>query len=472
MLSACVAKLAQVPAVVDPSTLGARVSDLERLLDEHTVLQTTWHERADSSLRRIRQELRAIRRAAAGRGGGGGHAGRGGGRGHAVRPFLAPPPPAPPRCTSTVVLRREVFSLDRCVPNVTFGCATTSSGHAAMFVKGGCRGTFWCNGNPSGICGMKGKRAEPLHGQVAKLGQTCSCSSNVTLRDDLNDQWKWEARERARAEREAHRIDEVRPGDSLYASRFRNACVAVPSTSMMPSAITTAVVAQVANGSVMMPRWHWTNAHKMPPPNNTLAGLYWLHMPKAGTALVATIVRYACPETLASIYKGKRLLYPDGIFKNWFDNGFVSGAGCSFDWAMRQRCAVNPRFTWYHTALPWDDADMRRSQFNVSALVVMMRRPIDRLVSAYAYRLHGLAWANNYATHRQRRLIEKVAAAPPIRLHSPPPQPASTQPSPAQLSAARAWSTCLQVAPSPILFYALHSCGVQARLPLTASDCL
>ena len=338
------------------------------------------------------------------------------------------PPPTSTSCTSEVVLRREVSSLDRCVANVNYGCAVHPSGLAAMYVKNGCRGTFWCSGNPSGICGIKGKHSLPLHAQVTRLGQTCSCSSNVTLREELNDPWKSEAREAAResanAEREALRVDKVRPGDSEYASRFRNACVPIPSTVMVPPA---AHVVQVANGSVMMPIWHWTNAHKMPPPNNTLAGLYWLHMPKAGTALVALIVRYTCPAIMASIYKGKRLYYPDAIFKWWFGHGFVSGAGCSFDWAMRQRCAVNPRFTWMHTALPWDDAHMKRSQFNASSLVVMLRRPIDRLVSAYAYRLHGLAWANNVATHKQRRLIEKVA-------------------------------------PSPILFYALHSCGVQARL--------
>ena len=59
--------------------------------------------------------------------------------------------------------------------------------------------------------------------------------------------------------------------------------------------------------------------------------------------------------------------------------------------------------------------------------VQMLRRPVDRLVSAFAYRLHGLAWANTWFNRRKRALIEKVA-------------------------------------PSPILFYALHSCGVQARL--------
>ena len=102
-----------------------------------------------------------------------------------------------------------------------------------------------------------------------------------------------------------------------------------------------------------------------------------------------------------------RLFYPDGLFTHWYKSGYVSGAGCSFDWAMRTRCnvlarwtsyrtlpapfvlmlsqplksfltltQVHARWTWYHTALPWDPEEAREVSFNLSALVTIVS-PLD-----------------------------------------------------------------------------------------------
>ena len=313
--------VAQAPTGTRAGNLEQRFEFLEKLLADHIA----WRERADETQRAIRKELRALRRAAAG-----------------GRLALAGPPP-PPLCSASIKFRRAVAATAECVENKTFGCAVVPGATvSAMYVEGGCRGTFWCDGHASGICGVKNN----------PIRQFCPCTPNVTLREDLKDMWRQEARERVRAEREEflnlQRIARARPGDREFSGLFRNECTIVDSSApdsavaylralpssagtpcsyactrtphtiaganliWMPGPRPTPMHMQVAHllhppatlNESALPAWHWANAHRKPPPNTSLPKLYWLHMPKAGTALMATIVRYACPDVLADAYAG------------------------------------------------------------------------------------------------------------------------------------------------------------------------
>ena len=91
-----------------------------------------------------------------------------------------------------VSLSSQLHATATCVPNATFGCASSDS----LYVSGGCRGSFRCG--PSqvdvGICGLRGKAVRVR----------CSCDADVTRRIALNAQWRDEADDawqRARVER-------------------------------------------------------------------------------------------------------------------------------------------------------------------------------------------------------------------------------------------------------------------------------
>lgn len=132
----------------------------------------------------------------------------------------------------------------------------------------------------------------------------------------------------------------------------------------------------------------------------SLSQPYWLHVPKCGQSFKTHLVRWACP---LDIVRNTTL--------------WASDTRQSADWLLRTMCNVSPRFTQHHLALPRHDY-----AFDPSTLVTMLREPRQRIVSAFAFNLHMLKLNNQV-----RDLIESVAL-------------------------------------SPILFYALHMCGVQMHL--------
>jgi hypothetical protein len=100
---------------------------------------------------------------------------------------------AVPSCD--VRLRIAVNAFSACVGNATFGCQSPTS----MFVQGGCRGTFVCNGNRTGLCGPpEGGRRMPLHRIV------CACLEDVDERRRANAHW-WAAFRNRTAERRTKR---------------------------------------------------------------------------------------------------------------------------------------------------------------------------------------------------------------------------------------------------------------------------
>jgi hypothetical protein len=228
-----------------------------------------------------------------------------------------------------------------------------------------------------------------------------------------------------------------RGGGAAAIAAAKNACVIIDSfaPSLPPAVVQMYLPSQTADESIS--KLHWRNAlEHSPPPRTSIPKLVWLHMPKAGTSFMVTIIQYACPASMQRAYNNGKVWYPEDIYQHWLTKGYVSGAGCTFDWALRTRCDVSPRFTWHHTALPWDSASAKREGVNLSSVVTILRKPLPRLVSGFAYRLHGLAWSQyDKESVERRRLVEKMA-------------------------------------PSPILFYALHTCGVQARLLAGATHML
>jgi hypothetical protein len=51
---------------------------------------------------------------------------------------------------------------------------------------------------------------------------------------------------------------------------------------------------------------------------------------------------------------------------------------------------------------------------NLSSLVLYMRRPTERIVSAFVYRYHGLVWRTDTYSVRIRRLVEETAPSPAL----------------------------------------------------------
>ena len=75
-----------------------------------------------------------------------------------------------------VSLNALVSSVAPCVLNRTYGCATDGERGLHVWVEGGCRGAFKCDGQNVGICGEKGLSARAR----------CSCAGNVTTRRSEN----------------------------------------------------------------------------------------------------------------------------------------------------------------------------------------------------------------------------------------------------------------------------------------------
>ena len=84
-------------------------------------------------------------------------------------------------------------------------------------------------------------------------------------------------------------------------------------------------------------------------------------------------------------------------------------------------CDVSPNYTSAHLALP-------PPPFNYTTVVLMVREPTARLISAFRYNFHELSGGNS----TRERLIKG--------------------------------------APIPVVFYALHMCGIQARLLAGAGE--
>ena len=128
---------------------------------------------------------------------------------------------------------------------------------------------------------------------------------------------------------------------------------------------------------------------------------FWMHVPKAGTAFVASVMTAACPRDILI----NRSMFPDQMARLW---------RASFDETLRTRCDVHKTFTWRHVPLPLMPASVRK--------VIILRHPEHRVLSGYLYRMHGLAWKNTKTRTQILSLRE------------------------------------------PFLFYSVHQCGMQARL--------
>ena len=84
-----------------------------------------------------------------------------------------------------ISLRVEVKNMAPCTFGKSFGCYP---GESKMWVSSGCRGTFWCNGQRSGICGFRKFIPQLSNSQLTN----CSCHADPTARDAINAIW-WEA---------------------------------------------------------------------------------------------------------------------------------------------------------------------------------------------------------------------------------------------------------------------------------------
>ena len=165
---------------------------------------------------------------------------------------------------------------------------------------------------------------------------------------------------------------------ALREANARNACITVDSSERaLPAWAHPTVDQSTSLSSLSVSHWRNSNSPHGVAPRTSLPKLHWLHMPKAGTSFMVTIIQYSCPTSLKRAYNGAKVWYPEDLYHHWFTKGYVSGAGCTFDWAMRTRCDVSPRFTWHHTALPWDAAGAKSDGVNISSLVTMLRKPVS-----------------------------------------------------------------------------------------------
>jgi hypothetical protein len=184
-----------------------------------------------------------------------------------------------PHGECTVRLRMQVRATQPCVHNVTFGCD-----REGMWVQDGCRGVFRCNGNPTGICGMR-RTVARMH---------CSCFANVSLNDASNSKFRNRLREEVA---------------ETWLGQLQGALDARHEAQAATRATATHCQDNEANGTTGTGTANADAATAAAaPPRTSLPGLHWLHLPKSGTAFVATVVRYACPELLTRVYSSPEAL--------------------------------------------------------------------------------------------------------------------------------------------------------------------
>lgn len=197
---------------------------------------------------------------------------------------------------------------------------------------------------------------------------------------------------------------------------------------------------------------------------------YWLHIPKTGSTFLATLVDVACPVALASLYNGVAML-PGALFKrlrreqkellpecviNPPEEHFYSTSHGQLDLVLRRVCALSPFFTtdsdiglpvrsvpaenegWFEDR-PWTNDSLQSDgsclgighvprgasgPFDFTSVVVLVREPLARLISAYLYAEHDLTMGHP----AEMQIVHEL-------------QPAQR-----------------------VIFYALHACSMQTRV--------
>lgn len=86
----------------------------------------------------------------------------------------------------------------------------------------------------------------------------------------------------------------------------KNACVVVDSSA---KSLPAWAYVNVTNAALArLPKNHWRlAAQNNPVPSTSLPKVHWLHMPKAGTAFMTTVIKFACPHALRRAYNGGHL---------------------------------------------------------------------------------------------------------------------------------------------------------------------